>query len=81
MHFLHLGDADKAINSWQRVLLLESHNAIAANKIGVAFMAKNQPAEAMTWFVKAAEWDPSMQIAKDNMAWAQQEGSASHPTR
>jgi Tfp pilus assembly protein PilF len=80
-YFLHLEDYDKAINSWQRVLLLESHNAIAANNIGTAFMMKKQPETAMAWFVKAADWDPAMQIAKNNMAWAEQQGGASHPGR
>jgi len=80
-HFLHLEDYDKAINSWQRVLLLESHNAVAANNIGTAFMLKKQPETAMAWFVKAADWDPAMQIAKNNVAWAQQEGATSHTGR
>ena len=80
-HFLHLGDYNRAVNSWQRALLLESHNAIAANNIGTAFMMKKQPETAMSWFVKAADWDPAMQIAKNNMAWARLEGAISQPGR
>jgi len=41
-------------------------------------MMKKQPETAIVWFVKAADWDPAMQIAKNNVAWAQQEGATSH---
>lgn len=74
--YLHLGEYDKAINSWQRMLLQSSNDPVAANNIGTAFMMKHQPAEAKTWFAKAEAWDPNLQLAKNNMAWAEQELAA-----
>lgn len=72
-HFLHLGDYSKAIDAWQRAILIDPHNAIAANNIGTALMLEKEPVVAMTWFAKAADWDPALQIVKNNMIWAQQE--------
>jgi len=71
--FLHTGDNDQAIKAWQRMLDLDPKNAEAANNIGTAYMFKKQPATALQWFQKAADFDPSMQIAKNNMAWAKSE--------
>lgn len=73
MHYLHLGNYDAAINSWQRVLLIDTRNASAANNIGTALMMKKQPEVAQTWFERAISWDPGMQIAKNNLAWAESE--------
>jgi len=67
---LHLGDYDQAIKAWQIALQRDPSNALAANNIGTAYMMKQQPATAVTWFQKAIALDPSLQIAKNNLAWA-----------
>jgi Tfp pilus assembly protein PilF len=71
--FLHRGENDRAVESWRRALDLDPHSAIAANNIGTAYMLKQQPAKAMPWFDKAIAMDPSLQLAKNNLAWAQTE--------
>jgi len=74
---LHAGDYDQAIVAWREMLKLEPKSAVAANNIGTAYMMKKHPDEAAAWFNKAIEFDPSMQLAKNNLAWAQsvQQGS------
>jgi Tfp pilus assembly protein PilF len=67
---LHSGDYDAAIDSWQRILVLDPSNALAANNIGTAYMFKKEPATALMWFQKAVKSDPSLQIARNNIAWA-----------
>ena len=67
---LNAGEYDAAIDSWQRILVLDPSNALAANNIGTAYMFKKEPATALTWFQKAVKWDPSLQIARNNIAWA-----------
>jgi tetratricopeptide (TPR) repeat protein len=73
LNYLHTGDYDQAIYAWQRVLSLDPANALAANNIGTAYMLKQQPSLAATWFQKAIALDPSQQIAKNNLAWARNE--------
>jgi tetratricopeptide (TPR) repeat protein len=67
---LNSGDYDAAIDSWQRILALDPSNALAANNIGTAYMFKKEPATALTWFQKAVKSDPTLQIARNNIAWA-----------
>jgi Tfp pilus assembly protein PilF len=67
---LNSGDYDAAIDSWQMILALDPSNALAANNIGTAYMFKKEPATALTWFQKAVKSDPSLQIARNNIAWA-----------
>lgn len=68
---LHVGDYDQAIVAWREMLKLQPKSATAANNIGTAYMMKKHPDEAAAWFNKAIEFDPSMQLAKNNLAWAQ----------
>jgi tetratricopeptide (TPR) repeat protein len=70
---LHIGNYDQAIKAWQRTLDLDPKNALAANNIGTAYMLSKQPATAKSWFAKALALDPSLQIAKSNMAWVRDE--------
>jgi hypothetical protein len=37
----------------------------------MAAMLNKQPAEAIPWFQRAIELDPTMQLAKNNLAWAE----------
>lgn len=67
---LHLGDYDQAIKAWQLSLQRDPNNSLAANNIGTAYMMKQQPAMAVTWFQKAIALDPTLQLAKNNLAWA-----------
>jgi tetratricopeptide (TPR) repeat protein len=69
----NLGFYDQAIGSWQHALELDPSSASAENNIGTAYMMKKHPAEALVWFNKAIALDPTLQIAKNNLAWAQQE--------
>jgi len=73
LSLLHLGENDQAIAAWQRALDLDAHNAVAANNIGTAYMLKQQPLTAIPWFEKAIAMDPSLQLAKNNLAWAHNE--------
>jgi len=70
---MHVGDYDQAIESWKQMLLLEPKSSWAANNIGVAFMLKGHPEQAVGWFDKAVVLEPGFQMAKNNLAWAQQE--------
>ena len=70
---LNAGHPDAAIVSWQRVLELDPENALAANNIGDAYMIKKLPGTALEWFQKASTMDPTMQCARNNMAWARTE--------
>jgi tetratricopeptide (TPR) repeat protein len=70
---LHIGSYDQSIKAWQRTLSLDPRNAAATNNIGIAYMLKKQPAVAIPWFEKAISLDPTMQLAKNNLAWAKDE--------
>ncbi len=73
LNLLHIGSYDDAINAWRRALAVDPHSALAANNIGVAYMSKGEPKVALTWFQKALASDPTLQIAKNNAAWASDE--------
>jgi protein O-mannosyl-transferase len=70
---LNAGHYDDAIVAWQHALQIDPQNALAANNIGDAYMMKKQPDVALEWFEKALTMDPTLQIAKNNMAWATEE--------
>jgi tetratricopeptide (TPR) repeat protein len=70
LHQLNSGDYDAAIDSWRRILALDPSNALAANNIGTAYMFKKEPAIALKWFQRAVKSAPSLQIARNNIAWA-----------
>jgi len=70
MQFLHVGNYDQAIQSWQRALQLDPQNSIAANNIGTSYMFEKQPKLGAQWFQKALDIDPAFQLAKNNLAWA-----------
>jgi tetratricopeptide (TPR) repeat protein len=70
---IHVGDYDQSIVAWQHALQLSPKSALATNNIGTAYMMKKHPEIAIGWFEKAIVLDPSLQIAKNNLAWAQGE--------
>ncbi len=70
---LHIGNYDQAIKAWRRALELNPKDALAANNIGSVYMTRKQPAIAISWFQKATVMDPTLQIAKNNLAWARDE--------
>ncbi len=71
MNYLHVGDFDHALAIWQKLAEREPNNALVANDIGVAYMMKHMRPEATVWFRKAMQLDPSLQLARNNLAWAQ----------
>jgi len=73
LNFLHAGQYDRAIDAWQHTLTIDPGSALAANNIGTAYMFKKEPAKALSWFEKALSFDPTLQIAKNNLEWAQSE--------
>jgi protein O-mannosyl-transferase len=73
LDYLHVGNYDQAIKAWQSALGVDPKNALAANNIGDAYMLKKQPANALQWFQRSLTIDPSLQIAKNNAAWANDE--------
>jgi tetratricopeptide (TPR) repeat protein len=70
MDYLHLGNYEEATHAWQRMLEIDPKSAVAANNIGLAKMMEKQPVAAIPWFQKAIAMDPTMQVAKNNLAWA-----------
>jgi tetratricopeptide (TPR) repeat protein len=70
MDYLHLGNYREATQAWTRMLEIDPKSAVAANNIGLAKMMEKQPAAAIPWFQKAIALDPTMQVAKHNLAWA-----------
>ncbi len=73
LNFFSIGSYDQAIKAWRRALELNPRSALAANNIGTALMLKKQIADAIPWFEKAITLDPTLQIAKNNLAWAHDE--------
>ena len=73
LNYIHIGDYDQSIVAWQHVLELSPKSALATNNIGTAYMMKKHPEIAIGWFEKTIVLDPSLQIAKNNLAWAQAE--------
>ena len=73
LNYIHVGDYDQSIMAWQHALELSPKNALATNNIGTAYMMKKQPEVAIGWFEKAIALDPALQIAKNNLVWAQGE--------
>lgn len=73
LNFLHIGRYHRAIQAWQRALALDARNAPAANDIGIAYMFLHRPAQAIVWFQKAISFDPTMQLARNNLAWGRAE--------
>lgn len=71
LNLLHAGEYDHALQVWQQAAAREPNNAIVVNDIGVAYMMKHMRAEAAVQFKKAMTLDPGMQIAKNNLAWAE----------
>ena len=73
LNYIHVGDYDQSIVAWQQALALSPKSALATNNIGTAYMMKKHPEIAIGWFEKAVALDPNLQIAKNNLAWAQGE--------
>ena len=73
LNFQHIGGYDQAIKAWERAVALNPRNALAANNIGSAYMAKQDPRTALAWFSKALALDPTLQVARNNAAWANSE--------
>ena len=73
MQYLHIGNYDQSIHAWQQVLVLEPNNAVAANNIGTSYMFQNQPETGLRWFRKSLAADPGLQVAQNNIAWANDE--------
>jgi tetratricopeptide (TPR) repeat protein len=71
LDYMHLGNYAEAIHAWRRTLEMDPKSAPAANDIGIAMMMEKQPAAAIPWFQQAIQLDPTMQLAKNNLAWAQ----------
>jgi tetratricopeptide (TPR) repeat protein len=73
LNFMHMGGYDQAIRAWQRTLALDLRNALAANNIGSAYMAKGDSKTALAWFSKALALNPHLEIARNNVTWARSE--------
>lgn len=78
---LHAGNYDEAIHAWRRALQINPRSALAANNIGTALMFKHEPRQALAWFERAQRSDPSLQIARNNIAWATSELSSVRTAR
>lgn len=81
LNFLALSSYDRAIEAWRRALEIDPKNAVAMNNIGLALMMKKQIPEAEQYFERAIAADPSLQLAKANLAWAQSEQAKREPGR
>lgn len=78
LNLLHVGRYDKAIAAWQHALSIHANDALAANNVGTAYMFKGEPCTALTRFQKASAMDSTLQVARNNIAWAQDELSMAH---
>lgn len=70
LQYLKLQDYDKSIEIWNKILATDSKNSVALINIGVAYMSKNQYADAVKSFQKAVDANANDQLAKNNLAWA-----------
>lgn len=73
LNFLHLGDYAQAIAAWRRVPPRDAPGALAANNIGTAYMFQRDPQQALEWFRKALQLNPTLTLAQNNIAWATDE--------
>lgn len=78
---LHAGNYEEAIRAWRRALQINPRAALAANNIGTALMLEHEPRQALAWFEKATKFEPSLQIARNNVAWAKSEIAKSNSAR
>ncbi len=70
LHYLKLQEFDKAIETWNVLLVKEPGNSGALINIGVAYLSKGQFDEAIKSFQKAVDANPNDQLAKNNLGWA-----------
>jgi tetratricopeptide (TPR) repeat protein len=73
LNFLHVGDYAQAIAAWRRVPSRDAQGALAANNIGTACMFQHDPQQALDWFRKALQLNPTLTLAQNNIAWATDE--------
>lgn len=78
--YMQLGNYEKSIASWQSGLdKFPESKAIFYNNIGTALVLKKDYNKAIEMFNKALSADPSNQLAKNNIAWAEQEKKDNTP--
>ena len=73
LNFLHLGDYAQAIAAWRHVPPHDAQGPLAANNIGTAYMFQHDPQQALGWFRKALQLNPTLTLAQNNIAWANEE--------
>ena len=73
LNYFKLGDYDKCITLWNKIIEQNPKNPTAYNNIGTALMMKEQYDKAITMFNKALALDATNQLAKNNLAWAIEE--------
>lgn len=73
LNYFKIGQYDKSIEIWNVIVEKDPKNTSALNNIGTAFMMKEQVQDAIMLFNKVLEIAPDDQLAKNNLAWAEDE--------
>jgi len=76
--FYHAGDYTGCIEAARKALDLRPGYAAAWNNIGAAYNSMHKWDEGIQAEQEAVRLDPSFQLAKNNLAWAQQQKDAQH---
>jgi len=70
LNYFKIGNYDKSIEIWEKVVEENPKNTDALNSIGSAFMMKKQVDDAIAIFKQALEMGPNNQLTKNNLNWA-----------
>ena len=73
LNYFKIGEYEKSIEIWKKILEADKRNVQALGYIGTAFILKKQYEDAIDALKKVLEIDPANQLAQKNLAWIMQE--------
>jgi Flp pilus assembly protein TadD len=76
LNALERGDAPAALSHWQSALVVAPHNGAVRNNLGIALMKVYRYSEALEMFRAAVFLEPTAQLYRNNLNWAQRELNA-----
>ena len=65
--YFKIGDLDKALNSYKKLININPENSDACNNIGNIYFQKNEFEEAEVWYQKALNINPKHLSALSNL--------------
>src|SRR5262249_36591409 len=71
--FARSGHFKECIDSARLALVFDPHDAMAFNNVGMCSIKLELWDEGLKSIREAIRLDPTLQLAKDNLAWAEQE--------